>query len=301
MRHGNKINKLGRNAEHRRALLRNLACALFVNGYIQTTQAKAKALKPYAEKIITKAVKVNKALSLSERLALIRNIRTEINIMDAYIFLVSVWGVLCLDRPGGYLRIIKTPTRVGDASEMAFIGIVVDEYYVEKYNLKDKSYDALFFELAKKLLSDIFPIKKILTYWGFAQMPKININISMPRNKNSVSFEIYFSTIGDLEEAYWPIYNGQYSNLPLRLEVDYPDSHHLNCIFSPNDNMKEIPTVFPKNNVFKTKFTPTKKDQTITGKIMVESKDIKITALAYCELIIYGPIGRIFCCSLLDI
>ncbi len=292
MRHGNKINKLGRVKDHRRALMKNMASSLFVSGYIRTTKAKAKALRPYAERIITKAVRVNKATTLSQRLALIRNIQTEITMDTAFTFLIKVWGVLCMNRPGGYTRIIKLNRRIGDASEMAIIGIVIDDKYIEKYNLTDMSFKGAFQELAKKLLDDIFPIKKMLRFWEYSQMPNIDLNVSIPRNRNNLSFEIKFNRIVDLEGANWPIFNGRYSDMPFLLEIDCPDSYSLQYSFINKGLLKEIPIISVRHNVYKAIFSPIENSQSLSGKVIMKTEEKKITALEYCEVVIYGPGGR---------
>ncbi len=116
MRHGKKINKMGRTASHRRATLRNMATALFEHERIETTTAKAKALRPYAERLITLAKKGD----LHARRRAARDIQNR-EILGK---LFDDLGPRFAERPGGYTRVLKLGTRKGDAAEMALIELV---------------------------------------------------------------------------------------------------------------------------------------------------------------------------------
>jgi large subunit ribosomal protein L17 len=125
MRHGDKINNLGRTMAHRQALLMNLACALIENKRIFTTLAKAKALRTYVEPIINKSKDDS---THSRRLAF-----SYLKNKDAVITLFKDVAGKVADRKGGYTRIIKTGNRHGDAAEMAMIELVD---FNELYNNK---------------------------------------------------------------------------------------------------------------------------------------------------------------------
>lgn len=116
MRHGDKINNLGRKSSHRKALMSNLACALIENKRIFTTLAKAKALRTYVEPIITKS-KEDTTHSRRTAFAYLKN-------KDVVSSLFKDVSVKVADRKGGYTRIIKTGNRAGDAAEMALIELV---------------------------------------------------------------------------------------------------------------------------------------------------------------------------------
>lgn len=116
MRHGKKLNHLGRKAAHRKALMRNLAIALIQHKRINTTLAKAKALRTYIEPLVTKS-KDNTTHSR-------RVIFSYLQSKDALKELFAVIAPKIATRPGGYLRIIKTGFRSGDAAEMALIEFV---------------------------------------------------------------------------------------------------------------------------------------------------------------------------------
>lgn len=116
MRHRKKGRSLSRTASHRRAVLRNLATALFRHGRIQTTTAKAKELRPFAERLITLA----KRGDLHARRLAARRIHDR----DVLGKLFDEIGPRFADRPGGYTRILKLGARRGDAAETALIELV---------------------------------------------------------------------------------------------------------------------------------------------------------------------------------
>lgn len=117
MRHGKKINHLGRKSAHRQALLSNLASSLIINKRISTTVAKAKALRKYVEPLLTKS----KEDTTHSR-------RTAFSYLQNKESVQTLFGEVAskiADRPGGYTRIIKlADTRLGDNAEMCFIELV---------------------------------------------------------------------------------------------------------------------------------------------------------------------------------
>ncbi|MDQ2656211.1 MAG: 50S ribosomal protein L17 [Bacteroidota bacterium] len=117
MRHGKKINHLGRKSAHRQALLSNLASSLIINKRISTTVAKAKALRKYVEPLLTKS----KDDTTHSR-------RTAFSYLQNKESVQTLFGEVAskiADRPGGYTRIIKlAATRLGDNAEMCFIELV---------------------------------------------------------------------------------------------------------------------------------------------------------------------------------
>lgn len=127
MRHGDKINNLGRTTAHRKALMSNLAISLIQHKRITTTLAKAKALRVYVEPLITKA----KADTTHNRRLVFSKLQDKNSINELF----NNVGVKVGDRPGGYTRIIKLAPRFSDSAEMAMIELVD---YNEVYNT-DKS------------------------------------------------------------------------------------------------------------------------------------------------------------------
>jgi large subunit ribosomal protein L17 len=111
--------RFGGSASHQKAIFANLATALFEHGRITTTEAKAKALRPYAEKIVTKA----KSGTLADR----RNVLKDIRNKDVVHSLFAEIGPFYADRNGGYTRIIKTLPRKGDNAPMAIIELVKEK------------------------------------------------------------------------------------------------------------------------------------------------------------------------------
>lgn len=116
MRHGDKNNNLSRTASHRKALLSNLACQLFQYKKIVTTLAKAKALRPYVEPLITKS----KENTTHHR----RLVFSHLQDKEAVKELFDVISAKVASRPGGYTRVIKLGKRVGDNAELAMIELV---------------------------------------------------------------------------------------------------------------------------------------------------------------------------------
>jgi large subunit ribosomal protein L17 len=116
MRHGKKFNHLGRQKGHRRALLMNMANALFTHKRINTTLAKAKALRVYAEPLVTKS----KTNTTHSRRVVFGYLQDKTTVSELF----EVIGPKVADRPGGYLRIIKTGFRLGDGAETAMIELV---------------------------------------------------------------------------------------------------------------------------------------------------------------------------------
>src|SRR3989304_5564783 len=114
MRHHNANRKFGRPANQRRALLKSLALSLINHGRINTTLAKAKELRPFIEKIITKGKKADLA---SKRLIVSRLFNRKTEVKKLFDQVIPKY----LDRKGGYTRIIKMNRRAGDASPMAII------------------------------------------------------------------------------------------------------------------------------------------------------------------------------------
>src|SRR6476620_4992535 len=116
MRHGDKINNLGRKKAHREALLSNLTCQLIQHKRIVTTLAKAKALRQYAEPLITKA----KENTTHQR----RIVFSYLQDKEAIKELFDVISPKIAGRPGGYTRVIKLGKRTGDNAEIAMIELV---------------------------------------------------------------------------------------------------------------------------------------------------------------------------------
>ncbi len=116
MRHGNKVNNLGRKSAHRKAMLSNMACSLIQHKRISTTVAKAKALRGYVEPLLTKA----KTDSTHSR----RTVFSYLQNKEIVTELFREVAPKIADREGGYTRIIRTGYRLGDNAEMCMIELV---------------------------------------------------------------------------------------------------------------------------------------------------------------------------------
>lgn len=131
MRHGKKINHLSRTAEHRKAMLANMASSLIEHKRINTTVAKAKALKKYIEPIITK--------SKNDTTHSRRVVFSQLKNKEAVTELFRDVAVKVANRPGGYTRIIRTGNRLGDNAEMCMIELVdYNELYTNEKETKKK-------------------------------------------------------------------------------------------------------------------------------------------------------------------
>ena len=131
MRHNKKFNHLGRTADHRKAMLANLAISLIEHKRITTTLAKAKALKKYVEPLITRS----KEDTTNSRRVVFRYLQNK----EALKTLFGEISAKVADRPGGYTRIIKLGFRQGDAAQMCFLELVDFDENMAKTTTKKKS------------------------------------------------------------------------------------------------------------------------------------------------------------------
>ena len=127
MRHGKKINHLGRKTAHRKSMLANMACSLIEHKRINTTTAKAKALKQFVEPLITKS----KNDTTQNRRIVFSRLRQK----EAVAELFRDVSAKIADRPGGYTRVIRLGNRLGDNADMAMIELVD---YNDTYNAGKK-------------------------------------------------------------------------------------------------------------------------------------------------------------------
>lgn len=116
MRHGNKINHLGRKTSHRKAMLSNMASSLIEHKAIRTTLPKARELRKYIEPLMTKA----KNDTVHSRRVVFSYLQSKTAVKELF----TEIGPKIMDRPGGYTRILKLGPRAGDNAEMAYIELV---------------------------------------------------------------------------------------------------------------------------------------------------------------------------------
>ena len=132
MRHGKKFNHLGRQTAHRKAMLANMACSLIEHKRINTTVAKAKAIRQFVEPLITKS----KSDTTHNRRVVFSYLRDKYAVTELF----KEISVKIADRPGGYIRIIKLGNRQGDNAPMAMVELVdYNEIYNPKGNKAKKT------------------------------------------------------------------------------------------------------------------------------------------------------------------
>ncbi|MGJ8649371.1 MAG: 50S ribosomal protein L17 [Opitutaceae bacterium] len=124
MRHSKRRHKLGVTGPHRSAMMGNLSVALITHGRIETTLSKAKALRPFIEKVITLAKKADKANDAARKIHFRRLAIARVRDKGAVAKLFDERASEFADREGGYTRIYKIGQRIGDAAEMALIEII---------------------------------------------------------------------------------------------------------------------------------------------------------------------------------
>ena len=128
MRHNKHHASLGVTREHRKAMLSNMGASLIKHGRVETTLTKAKALRPFIEKVITKAKNAAAASEKKDALHLRRMALKDVRDEAAITLLFNEKAAQFAKRPGGYTRIYKLgPQRIGDAAEMAIIELIAAE------------------------------------------------------------------------------------------------------------------------------------------------------------------------------
>ena len=149
MRHRNAGFKLGRNTSHRNALLRNLVTSVIVEDRVETTVAKAKAVRPHVEKMIT----LGKKGDVHARRQALSFLRTDDAVKRLFDTVAPRYG----DRQGGYLRIVRTGFQKGDGAEKAFIELLGAEKQLDEKRQKRADVKA---EKRKKLEAELEAQKK---------------------------------------------------------------------------------------------------------------------------------------------
>ena len=152
MRHGKKFNHLGRKTAHRKAMLANMACSLIEHKRINTTVAKAKALRVFVEPLITKS----KSDTTHNRRTVFSYLRDKYAVTELF----KEISVKIADRPGGYVRIIKLGNRQGDNAPMAMVELVD---YNEIYNPKGQKAKKTTRRGRRKKTDDVAPAETVET------------------------------------------------------------------------------------------------------------------------------------------
>jgi len=153
MRHGKKINHLGRTSQHRQALLSNMASSLILDKRIETTVAKAKALRKYVEPLLTKA----KSDSTHTRRVIFSYLQNKESVKELFDNVAEKIA----SRPGGYTRIVKTNFRLGDNADMCLMELVdYNELYTKETTKKTTRRSRRSTSTAKKTESDSENVEK---------------------------------------------------------------------------------------------------------------------------------------------
>ena len=152
MRHGKKFNHLGRQTAHSKAMLANMACSLIEHKRINTTVAKAKALRVFVEPLITKS----KSDTTHNRRTVFSYLRDKYAVTELF----KEISVKIADRPGGYIRIIKLGNRQGDNAPMAMVELVD---YNELYNPKGQKVKKTTRRGRRKKTDDVAPAETVET------------------------------------------------------------------------------------------------------------------------------------------
>tara|TARA_B100000787_G_scaffold92530_1_gene68314 strand:- start:8223 stop:8702 length:480 start_codon:yes stop_codon:yes gene_type:complete len=152
MRHGKKFNHLGRQTAHRKAMLANMACSLIEHKRINTTVAKAKALRVFVEPLITKS----KADTTHNRRIVFSYLRDKFAVTELF----KEISLKIADRPGGYIRIIKLGNRQGDNAPMAMVELVD---YNELYNPKGQKTKKTTRRGRRKKTEDVVSVESVDT------------------------------------------------------------------------------------------------------------------------------------------
>lgn len=154
MRHLNKVRKISKPADHRRAILSNLTVSLFTHGQIKTTRAKAKALREYAEHMITLAKKGDLN---SRRIVLARLRNNSLAIKNCVNFLFDKIAPIYQSVDGGYTRILRIGFRKGDCSEICLIQLLNYEGLSYQSYIKKESKAKTSEKKSETVLSDVTP------------------------------------------------------------------------------------------------------------------------------------------------
>lgn len=183
MRHRKRGQYPASSSKHAQSLLRNQAAAILVHGEIITTTAKAKCLRPYLERLITKGVRANAACSEAARVSGIRNIDSKLRNREALEALINVAARIFADRPGGYTRILKIGYRDGDSAELSIIQLVTDDSsfnavlppdYLEKTCLPRDRYAYL----KGYCMANRYPSRAIINQWVGYKFPPFELSVN---------------------------------------------------------------------------------------------------------------------------
>lgn len=182
MRHGNRRRFPASSASHAKSMLRSQAAAVLVHGQIVTTTAKAKALRPYVEKLITKSIHANESESEGRRIAGIRLIDSRLKDKTALDVLMNVTSRVFCDRPGGYTRVLKVGFRDGDGAELSVVQLVAETSSFDQLSSSAEWTEAStakerYALLKTYCLNNRVPARNVMAQWAGYGFPRFGLTI----------------------------------------------------------------------------------------------------------------------------
>ncbi|QCB47660.1 50S ribosomal protein L17 [Hydrogenophaga sp. PAMC20947] len=230
MRHRKRRKYPASSASHAIALLQNQAAEVLLHGQIITTTVKAKCLRPYLERLITKAIRANASESDGARIAVIRHIFRHLRNRQALEILIHVVSRVFADRPGGYTRLLKCGFRDGDGAEMSVFQLVMDQSpfdLIEKSDEWDKCLAAKerYALIKTHCLNNLIPSLSAIRLWATYRFPKFKLSVEHDTSMGVCSIlEIPDASHWNIED--WPVLQGE--RVPLQLTLRFfGDSRYL--------------------------------------------------------------------------
>ncbi len=241
MRHGKRRRFPASSASHARSMIRGMICAILEHGQIITTTAKAKALRPFLERVITRAVHAEEAESQFRRLSLHGLLYSDVRDAAALFTLINVAGRLYAGRPGGYVRILRLGARKGDGAPMSVIQLVTE----------NTPFDAIISEAGSSVSS--LPVDRYrfireycaqnpryrsrkLAEWRAYPFPKLELSIR-PEGRQTLLTSCVLPDASHWDLERWPTLRGSPAVCALALNFDFqfegvsvtPDSVSVEC------------------------------------------------------------------------
>lgn len=296
MHHKKKHNKLGRTSSHRKAMLRNMASSLFIHGRIVTTITKAKVLRPYAEKLVTKAIHALDGSTSERRVAILRLIRADIKEESAFRHLTHVWARHCRKRPGGYTRIIQVGSRKGDSAKMAIIELVLEPMDNEQFMpllLKDEMTDGFhdnYEQMCNFYLQDHIPDLNLFETWATYRNPSIFLNKHISDGGRTINFDLEIQGALDESNYSWPKRRGKWVNMPLTVSLKHP-THVVKGIRINSNWPKQIAPTRGKATSFRILLTP----QMAPFKVNCVIETYSVSSdIPYFNMSVFSPLGEVY-------
>jgi len=299
MRHCKKKKMPARNSSHRRALQRNLASSLFINGQITTTISKAKALRPYAEKLITLSKNAELSFTKGRRLSYWRKIREEINRDEPFYYLTRVWARHCRYRNGGYLRIIKLGKRPSDSSELAIIQMVPEAISRDGSivnTMSDCGFEEFFSSLAKGYLDDVNHKAKTISKFSNEDLPDVVLKSRNVYKNGRMTLKLGFEKNPFFDIQKWPKHRGEEVLLPITISSMYSRGSLKTLEISSSNELKSTPS-FNSSSELRVLYNPIKPNQEIYVEAMPLNNWDSVT---YFVLSASSPVGDLFAADLCD-